>query len=76
MHAHYMLAARPNLKHFTGELEPQTCSILWASFDGVAQPLQRLAARLDTGIKQGRQQNGWHRVPRHALPQLWPGCST
>ncbi len=38
MHAHYLLAARPNLQQFTGELESQTCSILWASFDGVAQP--------------------------------------
>lgn len=38
MHACFLLAAGPKLQQCTGELESLTCSILLASFDGVAQP--------------------------------------
>lgn len=76
MHACFLLAAGPKQQQLTGDLESLTCSTLWASFAGVAQPLQHHAARLDTGIKQGRQQNGWHTVSHHDLLQLWPGCTT
>ncbi len=36
MPAHYLLAAQLNLQQLTDEHEPQTCSILWASFCEVA----------------------------------------